>query len=311
MSTEKKIKLTERAGKLLYERLGNCDICPRNCKVNRLDNKKGYCGAGRDLILYTAFLHKGEEPAISGGGGSGTVFFSGCNLKCVYCQNYKFSHSTDGKILDENSLGKTMLKLEEEGASNINLVTPTHFLPQILNSLLIAFREGLGVPIVYNTSGYEKKEIIAQIKGIIDVYLADIKYVTPHLAEKYSSALNYPISCQESCQEMYAQVKEAVWEEGLLKKGLVIRHLVLPGYIQESKDTLAWIKKNIPEALLSIMFQYRPYFKANLYPEINRRIDFSEYKQIKEFSEELELTGWIQDFNPEESLAGPYFESDI
>ena len=312
MAINDKIKLIEQNEESIYSRLSKCDICPRNCKINRIKGEGTYCGTKKNLIIYTVLLHPGEEPAISGKKGSGTIFFSGCNLKCAYCQNYKFSHFIKGKRISEADLAKIMINLQKKGANNINLVTPTHFLPQILKSLKIAFKKGLTVPIVYNTSGYEKAEIITLLKGIIDIYLTDIKYMNSSLANKYSKASNYPDCCKKSVKEMYQQQPEPIWSESLLKKGLIIRHLVIPNHIQESKEILLWIKQNAPEALTSVMFQYRPYFKANLYPEINRSLTFPEYKNIKEFCEEIELKGWIQDFNTSESLlAGPYFKQDI
>ena len=276
--------------------LENCDLCPRECGVNRLNNEKGYCGGGRDLVVYTAFLHQGEEPPISAGNGSGTIFFSGCSLRCVYCQNYKFSHSNQGKILTENGLAKLALKLQNQGAHNINLVTPTHFLPQILKGLELASSLGLKIPIVYNTSGYEKEEIISLLEGLVDIYLVDFKYIRPETAAKYSQASDYPKVCKSSIKEMYRQKKE-----------LIIRHLVLPGYIDESKEILTWIKEHTPEAKLSLMFQYQPYFKAKDFLKISRRVNKDEYEQIKSFLGSLDLGGWQQELNCQEDLAGKYF----
>ena len=305
-----KIKLVKTTANALTKRLRNCDICPRNCEVNRLKGEKGYCGANKDMVVYSAFLHHGEEPGISGEGGSGTIFFSGCNLKCIYCQNYKFSHSVIGKKISGVNLAKIMLNLQKEGAHNINLVTPTHFLPQILDTLAIAFEDGLNIPIVYNTSGYEKKEVIKHLAGVIDIYLTDLKYMETSLANQYSKAPKYPTFASRSLLEMVRQVKP-VMSEKLLKKGVVIRHLVLPNHINESKKLLSWIKKNTPEVLVSVMFQYQPYLKAYLHPQINRSIDYQEYFEIKKFVEELELGGWVQDHNPKEDMAGPYFEPNI
>ena len=315
-----KAKLCKSVAKSLKKRLSNCDICPRNCAVNRLKGKKGYCGAAKDMIVYSAFLHRGEEPGISGTKGSGTIFFSGCNLRCVYCQNYKFSHTITGKKTSETDLAKIMLKLQKEGAHNINLVTPTHFLPQIVAALAIALDNGLNIPIVYNTSGYEKKEIIQQLAGIVDIYLTDLKYMETSPAKQYSNAPEYPAFASESLQEMNRQVKPltlppngaaAPITEKLLKKGVIVRHLVLPNYIPESKNILLWIKKNTPKALVSVMFQYQPYFKAYLYPQINRPIKYSEYQEIKKFVEEIKIEGWVQSQAPQEDMAGPYFEPNI
>ena len=322
-----KAKLCKNLAKTLKERLRHCDICPRNCLIDRSKKEKGYCGASKDIVVYSAFLHHGEEPGISGRKGSGTIFFSGCNLKCVYCQNYKFSHNISGKKTSAAGLAKIILNLQGKKAHNINLVTPTHFLPQIIDALAVAFSCGLNIPIVYNTSGYEKEEIIKQLAGLIDIYLTDLKYIDTSLAKQYSGAPEYPAFAIKSLLEMDRQAKPyASGEmalptpkgvasptpkgmapptgEELLKRGVVIRHLVLPNHIRESKDLLSWIAKNTPEALVSVMFQYQPYFKANLHPQINRPIKYSEYQEIKKFAEEIKIKGWIQEYAPQEDMAG-------
>ena len=310
MSAEKKTKLIEERIDALYQRLESCDICPRNCKVDRLKDKLGFCGCGKDLKIYTAFLHQGEEPGISEGAGSGTIFFSGCNLQCVYCQNYKFSCEKEGKTVGVEELAKIMLDLQDEGAVNINFVTPTHFLPQTLKALVIALKGGLDIPIVYNTSGFEKLDIISQLEGIVDIYLTDFKYITKEPAERYSNTPDYAVFASRAIEEMYRQ-SATLWDKDILKKGLIIRHLVLPGYIDESKQILSWITKNTPEAYASVMFQYRPYYKAENFPEINRSLKYPEYLQIKEFAESIELNGWLQEFNPNESLAGVHFSPKL
>ncbi len=337
MNPTEKARLAAKKAALLHERWQKCDLCPRDCQVNRLEGQTGYCGAGRQLVVYTAFLHHGEEPGISGKGGSGTVFFSGCNLKCVYCQNHRFSHSIgenrasieaagglpekgpgkgggshsfEGNRITSGDLARIMLSLQEKGAENINLVTPTHFLPPILEALSVAFRKGLRVPLVYNTSGYEKEEIIEILDGIVDVYLADLRYIAPSVAERYSNAPDYPAVNQGSLRKMYRQ-KKTRWEGELLKEGLVIRHLVLPGHADESMKALSWVEENIPQAIISLMFQYQPYFKAGLYPEINRRVNDVEYRQVRDFLEGLELEGWTQELSPEERLAGVHFKSTL
>jgi len=306
----KKITLIEKAAALIKKRLDSCDICPRDCKINRLKGEKGYCGTNNNMVVYSSFLHHGEEPEISGKKGSGAIFFSGCSLKCIYCQNYKFSHNVIGKKISEINLSKIMLKLQKDGAHNINLVTPTHFLPQILDTLAIAFKNGLNIPIVYNTSGYEKEEIIKCLEGIVDIYLTDLKYIDSSLAKEYSNAPKYPVFASRSLKEMNRQVKPLI-NNKLLKKGVIARHLVLPSHINESRKILSWIKKNIPQALASVMFQYQPYFKAQFHSKINRSINYQEYLEVKNFIEELNLEGWVQDYNSKENLAGPYFEPNI
>lgn len=304
-----KIKLIESVAEDLDRSLSDCCICPRACHINRKNNKKGYCKAGASMVVYTAFLHRGEEPAISGDAGSGTIFFSGCNLGCVYCQNYKFSQSIEGSVMTPTQVCDLMLKLQEEGASNINLVTPTHFLPQILDSLSMAFSKGLNIPIVYNTSGYEKKDIIKKLDGIVDIYLTDFRYFNDTISGQYSNAKDYPHYAKESIAEMYRQKSKPAFKGELLKEGLVIRHLVLPGHIEESKQVLSWIKQNTPGAFLSLMFQYQPYHKADKYPDINRTVSKEEYDELNTFLKNLDIDGWVQDFKPEEKLAGVHFKS--
>ncbi len=297
----------EEKAKNLYCRLKNCDLCPRECRVNRLEGKSGYCGMAKDLLVYTAFLHQGEEPTLSGRNGSGTIFFSGCNLKCSYCQNYKFSHFRTGKVVSEKELAGIMLNLEKKGAHNINLVTPTHFLPQILNALSIALKNGLSIPLVYNTSGYEKPAIIRELKGVVDIYLPDLKYTSSADAAKYSRAPDYPLLAREAIKEMYRQQSKNAIQNNLHQKGLIIRHLVIPGHTPKSKAALFWIKQNTPRAFLSLMFQYQPYHQASAYPEINRKITYREYTQINRFLRKLGLQGWVQELNTQEELAGVYF----
>ncbi len=309
MSISNKIQLLKNLLPSLNNRLENCDICPRECRVNRLAGERGYCGTDASLVVYTSFLHHGEEPPISGKNGSGTIFFSGCNLKCIYCQNYKFSHAITGKSLEENELSNTMLDLQNKGAHNINLVTPTHFLPQIVKSLLVAYNKGLHIPIVYNTSGYEKRGIVELLNGIIDIYLTDIKYMSPDLAKSCSNAKDYPTVSLDAAREMSKQVSTE-YDNGILRKGLVIRHLVLPNHIDNSKEILSRIKTTLPDALVSVMFQYRPYHNARQYSLIDRPVNYKEYQQIKEFVEELDLPGWVQDFDPPDELAGVYFTPD-
>ncbi|OGO02038.1 MAG: hypothetical protein A2Y72_00620 [Chloroflexi bacterium RBG_13_53_26] len=310
MNPTEKARLAAERGDLLYQRLQNCNLCPRDCQANRLEGQTGYCGAGEEMVVYTAFLHHGEEPGISGEGGSGTIFFSACNLKCVYCQNHRFSHSLEGNRVTNKDLAGMMLRLQEKGAENINLVTPTHFLPQIIGALSIALQHGLTLPLVYNTSGYEKEETIEMLDGIVDVYLADMKYVSPSVAERYSNAPDYPSVNQKSLQSMYKR-KQTIWEGELLKEGTIVRHLVLPGHVDESIEVLTWINENIPRSIISLMFQYQPYFKAHLYPEINRRVNEAEYSRIRDFLEGLDLEGWVQELSPEEELAGVHFKSSL
>jgi len=306
---KQRIKILEKNIDLFYKRLESCDLCPRDCKVNRLKGKKGYCGVTDKIKVYTHFLHQGEEPGITAKSGSGTIFFSGCSLKCIYCQNYKFSHFTDSSHnIDVDQLAAIMLELQESGAANINLVTPTHFLPFIVEGLFKASVEGLNIPIVYNTSGYEKPQIIEFVSKIVDVYLTDMKYFSQEISKEYSSAKNYPEYNQKSILTMYKTHKQVKWDDHLLEKGLVIRHLILPNYVQDTLDILSWIAKNTGKALLSLMSQYQPYFKAKQYLQLNRPIKVKEYDKVIAFLQELNLDGWVQDLETKESLAGVHFK---
>ncbi len=307
-----KITLLDNIYDSIGRNLEKCFLCPRECGINRLRGEKGKCGIGKDLLIYSAFLHKGEEPPLSGKEGSGIIFFSGCNLRCVYCQNYPFSHLMKGKIVTSHKLAEIILILQDKGAHNINLVTATPFLPLIVESLLVAFKKGFDLPIVYNTSGYESISTLEMLKGVIDIYLTDLKYINPHTAYKFSSAYDYPYIAKRAIKEMYQQRKNASFYKNIMKEGIIIRHLLLPGYIEESKKILLWLKENIPSGYISIMVQYHPYYKAYLYPEINRRIHKEEYTAICEFIEEIGIEkGWIQEFLPDSHLAGVYISPQI
>lgn len=307
MSLKSKVPAVTKILPQIQKHLKKCRLCPRNCRVNRLKNNKGYCAQDKTLKIHTSFLHRGEEPPISGKNGSGTVFFSGCNLKCSYCQNYKFSQLKSGKKFKPEQLTQTLLGLEKNKAENINLVTPTHFLPQILSALKGAWEKGLNIPIVYNSSGYEKESIIKLLSPLVDCWLLDFKYFSSKTAQKYSNSPKYPGLIKKACLYLYRQIKS----QNKLNTGsippLIIRHLVLPGHIQESKKILAWLKKNLPETPLSLMSQYQPYFQAKKHPAINRPLRFNEYRQIKNIAEKLILRGWLQEFKPQEDLAGVYF----
>lgn len=306
INPEQKINLLKAITPFFSKILKCCQLCPRLCNVDRTRNKKGYCGEN-ELKIFTFFLHKGEEPPISGERGSGTVFFSSCNLKCIYCQNYRFSHLKEGRVIEPEELSGIMLQLQKEGAHNINLVTPTHLLPQILKALSIAYKKGLSIPLVYNTSGYERPEIVKLLKGLVDIYLVDIKYFSSRTAQKYSSAKDYPYYNQRAILEMKSQIEEFKFNpSGVMEKGLILRHLVLPTHILETFQILRWIKKNVSSALLSLMSQYRPYFKAIRSCRINTPLNPSEYQKCLNLARELRLNGFFQE-EPDESFAGIYF----
>lgn len=297
-----------RNAKNYFERnLEKCLLCPRKCGVNRT-NSVGYCRT-QGLKVYTSFLHKGEEPVISGTNGSGTIFFSGCNMQCVYCQNFEFSSKDVGQDYTVNELAYQMLQLEEEGAHNINLVTPTHMLAYIVPALERAIKQGLSIPIVYNCSGYENTDCIAALEGIIDIYLCDFKYYSSETARRYSNAPDYPDIVKDVLGLMYSQTSSRKFENDIMQKGLIVRHLVLPGHFDESIEILSWMNDNIPGTLLSLMSQYQPYYKASEFEEISKPLILGEYSQVVEHAHNLNFDGWIQD-EPDESLAGVYFKPD-
>lgn len=289
------------------ENLRSCALCPRKCGINRDNNETGFCGMDNTPVIHSYFAHNGEEPPLIAGGGSGTIFFSGCPLKCLYCQNFKFSHVPSGKKFSSQDLAGVMLELQDKQVSNINLVTPTHFLPSIIKAIIHARKNGLNLPVVYNSSGYERPEVIRQLSGFVDIYLPDMKYFTEKSSWSGSKIRDYCSCNQASILEMFSQVKTPVWGENGLKKGIIIRHLVLPNYISESKQIISWVEKNAPGAYMSIMAQYRPYYMAKNIPGLDRSITFEEYSEVRDFLENSSLSGWIQEFDPPQDLAGINF----
>ncbi len=275
-----------------------CNQCPRQCGIIR---KKGlgYCGVSEQLKVAKAFLHMWEEPCISGTQGSGTVFFSGCNLKCVFCQNYDISQNNYGKVISIKRLQEIFIELIKNGAHNINLVNPTHYTNAIKQALLPLKQQGkLTVPVIYNTNGYESIETLKVIEGMVDVYLPDMKYSSDKTAFKYSKAQNYPEVSRKAVIEMYNQVGSPVLDQaGIIKKGLIIRHLILPGHIKESMHILDWISDNLPKSVyISLMSQYIPYYNAEKYTEINRGITRHEYERVVNHLYKLGLeAGYIQE----------------
>lgn len=295
----------------LFSSLELCQICPRRCKINRLNNKNGFCKTAKLPKIYSFMLHHGEEPPISGVQGSGTIFFSHCNMGCAYCQNYEFSQLGAGREYTFEELAEVMLKLQGMGCHNINLVTPTHVLPQILESLELAIGRGLKIPLVYNTSGYELAEIIKLLEGIVDIYLADSRYGDNLIAKELSQAADYVEFNQGALKEMHRQVGIAkISDDGLIKKGLIIRHLVLPNQASATEKIMKFIAEELSEdAYISLMSQYLPYHKASAYPKINRRLKAGEYEEAKQILERNHLfNGWIQESYGQERFAGVHIK---
>ena len=276
----------EQARELLKE----CRVCPRDCKVNRLKDEKGYCKTGRNVYVASYFPHRGEEFPIRGFNGSGTVFFSYCNLGCVYCQNYDISQLGEGREVSPEELAAIMLYLQEEGCHNINWVTPSHIVPQLLEALYIAAKKGLKIPIVYNTSSYDSLETLKLLDGVVDIYLADLKYLKEEYGRKYSKVKNYPEIAREAIKEMHRQVGDLKTDKnGIAYKGILVRHLVLSNDISTTKQVLKFLKNVSPDMHVNIMAQYYPYYNAFDYPEISRRITTKEYFDALDYAEKLGL----------------------
>ena len=260
-----------------------CDFCPRECGASRLEGEAGECGASSTLRVASFGPHYGEERGLVGIGGSGTIFFSHCNLRCVFCQNWDISHRGDGMDCSIEDLAGMMLELQARSCSNINLVTPTHYAAHILLALDLAAERGLRLPLVYNTSGWERPDVLEMLDGVVDVYLADFKYTDPEQAVLYSNgAADYPEVAQRTLIEMNRQVGVALPERnGVIYRGLMIRHLVMPGDAAGSLEAMRWIAGNLPASTyVNIMLQYRPAYRASEYPEINRPVSREEYAMV-------------------------------
>ena len=291
--------------------ISKCEICPRKCKVNRYE-KKGYCRCDDKIRIALVSKHYFEEPCISGRNGSGTIFFSNCNLNCIFCQNHDISQGGKGIDVTGERLAEIMLEQQERGANNINLVTPTMYVEQIIKAIDIAKDGGLNIPIVYNTNGYEEVETIKKLNGYIDIYLPDFKYFTNELAIKYSKAPNYFEKVTSALLEMQSQFDEYVFDGEIMKKGMIVRHLVLPNHIQNSKNVLKWIKENLRKDIyVSVMAQYFPTYKAVGDELIGRKLSFSEYRKIEQYFYGLDIkNGYIQDLGKHEEEFVPDFNMD-
>ena len=287
-----------------------CTICPHNCKINRTKNP-GRCKSTDKIKIALYSIHNFEEPCISGEKGSGTIFFSNCNMNCVFCQNYEISQLGRGKEITIEELANVMIKQQERNVQNINIVTPTSYALHIVEAIKIARKKGLEIPIVYNTNGYESVETLKLLEGYVDIYLPDLKYYYDDLAKKYSKVDNYFEIATKAIQEMYRQVGTPVLDEnGVMKKGLMIRHLILPNEVQNSKKVLKWIKENIDSNVyVSIMAQYFPTYKAKEIPEIARKITKEEYEKVENYLYELDLeNGYIQELGEHEEEYVPTWE---
>ena len=291
--------------------LSNCTLCPRNCGANRLVGQTGYCGAPGKIIAARAALHLWEEPCLTGSTGSGTVFFSGCNMKCVFCQNHDIALGETGKEITISRLADIFLELQQKGASNINLVTPTHYIPQIREALILAKNNDLHLPVVYNTGGYEKAESLQLLEGLIDIYMPDLKYYSPDLSNRYSFAPDYFTVACTALSEMYRQTGACTFDEpGMMTRGVLVRHLILPGQTKDSKKILRYLHNTYGNNIwISIMNQYTPLAHVAGIPELNRRITYAEYDRVVNFAIGLGIeNAFIQEGETAEDSFIPPFD---
>lgn len=301
----------QKVAKQLLFALTSCCICPRSCRAGRLAGKTGFCKTARLPKIFSFMPHHGEEPPISGIRGSGTIFFSHCNLGCSYCQNYEFSQLGKGREYSCSELAKIMLNLQEQGCHNINLVTPTHVLPQIIESLIEAVALGLKIPLVYNTSGYELAETVKLLEGIVDIYLADSRYGDDAVAKELSGAGDYVEHNRAALKEMQRQVGVAKFDKnGIMRQGLIIRHLVLPNGLSHTQRIMEFIAAEIScDTYISLMSQYLPYHLASQHPQISRRLKAAEYAAAKRVLKRYGLlNGWIQESYGAERFAGVHIK---
>lgn len=292
------------------ELLEKCTICPHNCGINRTNNQIGRCKSKDTVKIALYSTHNFEEPCISGKKGSGTVFFSNCNMNCVFCQNYEISQQGKGKEITIEELAEIFIKQQEKDVENINLVTPTSYVPQIIEAIKIARNKGLKLPIVYNTNGYEKVETLKMLEGYVDIYLPDFKYSDNELAKRLSKVNNYFEIATQALTEMYKQTGKAVFDDrGIMQKGMIIRHLVLPNHILNSRRVLKWINENMHDVYVSVMAQYFPTYKAKNIEDINRKLTKEEYEQIENYLYRLDLeNGYIQELGEHEEEYVPKWD---
>ncbi len=286
-----------------------CTLCPRDCKIDR-GRTFGYCRADKSINVAKVMLHKWEEPGICYQNGSGAIFFTGCQMHCVFCQNHSISTQSSGKKMTADELASIFLKLQDKGACNINLVSPTPYAKDTIKALEIAKEKGLSIPVVFNSGGYEKRETIQLFEGLVDIYLPDFKFYSSDVSKKYANAANYFEYCKEAISEMYRQTGEPVWEENRLKKGLMIRHLVLPGNTGDSFEVLKCIKETVPteKIILSLLRQYTPMHKAFHFPELKRTITTLEYQRVVNFAEK---NGFVNLYTQKKESVGENFVPDF
>lgn len=291
----------------------NCRLCPRNCGADRSSGKKGYCGAGAEILVARAALHMWEEPCISGSEGSGAVFFSGCSLGCVFCQNRSISRGERGEKISAERLAQIMLELQDQKANNINLVTAGHFVPQIAAALALAKEQGLRIPVVYNSSGYEKAETLGMLSGLVDVYLPDFKYMDPELAAAYSRAPDYVETAKAALREMVSQTGLPMFDErGMITRGVIVRHLLLPGHVADSRRVVEYLFKTYGNRIyISLMNQYTPMPAVAADPLFSRKVTKREYDRLVDYALSLGVEqGFIQEGETAKESFIPEFEGE-
>ncbi len=296
-----------------FKEMDACSICPRECKADRNSGQKGYCRVTSELLVSRAALHMWEEPSISGKSGSGTVFFSGCNMGCVFCQNYEIAGGQTGKNITVDRLSEIFMELQEKGANNINLVTPSHYVPQIIEAVRMAKEKGLDLPIVYNSSGYEKVETIRSLEGIVDVYLPDFKYMDQEAAMKYSNCPDYEIYAKASLREMVRQTGHPVFDsDGMITRGTIVRHLSLPGLLSDSKDILTYLSETYGrEIYISIMNQYTPVLTLKKFSGLNRKVTAEEYDELIMFAKLMGIrNAYVQEDETQDESFIPSFDGE-
>lgn len=315
MEIRDKIKIADNIMPGLVKSLEACDLCPRKCGANRMRGEEGFCLSGPRAVVFTTDAHHGEEPPISGENGSGTIFFSCCNMRCCYCQNHNFSQVSRGRTVTAKELSQIMIKLQNAGAHNINLVSPTHFVPQIAEALRLAWLEGLKVPIVYNTGGYDSLSVVRRLEGLIDIYLPDMRYASDSEAEKYSEAPGYVKNNRQIVIEMQRQVGRLKTSKGIALSGLIVRLLILPGGISRTEETLEFIANELgKDVAISVMSQYYPAYKASSFKELSKRISRDDYEPVVKKVEQLGFSGgWLQPFESgfDKKFSGETFKQNL
>lgn len=303
---------TAGLSRCVFSLLEDCTLCPRRCHVNRRAGQLGYCGQSESLMAARAALHFWEEPCISGTKGSGTVFFSGCSLRCLFCQNYNIAVGRAGQVISVSRLADIFLELQEKGAHNINLVTPTHFIPQMITALENAKNRGLAIPVLYNSGGYEEVDSLRLLNGLIDIYLPDLKYYSAELSARFSNAPDYFEKASAAIAEMYRQVGTPVFADTLMKRGMIVRHLILPGQTKDSKKILRYLHDTYGDDIyVSIMNQYTPLPHVAEISELNRRVTAEEYRRVLLFAERIGIqNGFEQEGSAAEASFIPEFDGE-